>query len=160
VVEWTEDYYVYGTKTKIQSGATIDKLSVKAAQEKNTYKFSGGHFGLDINPADIAGMPPQLSAGQYRVNNIQADGILFGLAQDVVFTGGKIDAAPLNIASVPLGHYATFTPYEKVTVYLHQSIPGMVVTDVSSRPITVTFGGGTDEITLLYQPASGLFAQV
>ncbi|WP_308366692.1 MULTISPECIES: hypothetical protein [unclassified Microbulbifer] len=156
-ITWEEEYAIYASTTMIQGGATIQKMSDEMAQEQMMYAFQNGNFGT---PAPSG----QLSEGQYGVSNqtplSQATGLTFGLAQNVQVNGTAYVNRPINADWVPSKHVATFTPYENIKIFMNHNIEdGMVVTDIFSPSLTLTFGGSTTELTANYNATTGSFAQ-
>jgi hypothetical protein len=87
--------------------------------------------------------------------------LVFGLAQDVQANGTQHTVSPIHAQNVPGYPFATFTPYEKVKVYLHASATnGMVGPEVSSDVCGITFGGDITTVTVRYEPSTGNFVQV
>jgi len=155
-VAWEEDYALYASKVATQSGATIYKLSDVDANPMVCYPFQDyGAFGVPIQDNNI-------KKGQYKIsNNYQDEAMLtFGLAQGVQVNGTAFPNKPINAAIVPRDHEATFIPLTEIVIFLDSKISsGMVITEVSSTPTTLTFGGDTTEITVKYDAHSGLFIQ-
>lgn len=156
-VTWEENYALYASTTQIEGGATIQKMSDEMAQEQMMYSFQSGNFGT---PAPSS----QLGEGQYGVDNqtpiAQANGLTFGLAQSVQVNGTAYPNKPINADWVPSRHVATFVPYETIKVFMNNNIDdGMVVTEVFSPSLTLTFGGSTTELTANYNASTGGFAQ-
>ncbi|WKD50794.1 hypothetical protein [Microbulbifer spongiae] len=156
-VIWEQEYALYASTTQIEGGATIHKMSDDMAQEQMMYAFQNGNFGTPHASS-------QLSEGQYGVANQtpidQAAGLTFGLAQSVQVNGSAYPNKPINADWVPSKHVATFTPYENIMLFMNNNIQdGMVVTEIFSPSLTLTFGGATTELTANYNAATGRFAQ-
>jgi hypothetical protein len=156
-VVWEEDYALYASTTEIQSGATIMKMSDEQASEQMMYDFQSGNFGVPVPSG-------QLSKGMYGVTNMtpidQAVGLTFGLAQSVQVNGTAYVNKPINADYVPSKHTSTFTPYEVIKLFLGNEInDGMVVSEVFSNALTLTFGGDISELTAKYSAINGSFAQ-
>ncbi len=156
-VVWEEEYALYSSTTEIQSGATIQKMSDEAASEQMMYDFQNGNFGIP-SPSD------KLSKGMYGATNKtpidQAIGLTFGLAQSVQVNGTAQPNKPINADWVPSQHVTTFTPYEKILLFLDSEInDGMVVTDIFSNELTLVFGGDISDLTAKYNATTGSFAK-
>lgn len=155
-VEWTDTYAVYASKKIVEAGATIDRLADIEASQQKVYAFQNGGF-LEGQKSS------QLTPGQYQVNNnyAQEEWLTFGMAQDVQVNGTAFPSHPINAVVVPRDHTAVFTPYEKIKVMLRASMRNsLVVSDVSSNALTLTYGGGVTEHTIRYEPSGGKFVKV
>lgn len=156
-VTWEEEYALYSSTTEIQSGAVIQKMSDEAASEQMMYGFQNGNFGVPESS-------DKLSKGMYGATNktpiTQAVGLTFGLAQSVQVNGTAQPDKPINADWVPSQHIATFTPYEKIQLFLDSEInDGMVVTEVYSSTLVLTFGGEISVLTAKYNATTGSFAK-
>lgn len=131
-VTWTETYYVYGSNTQIQAGATIHTLSTFQGTDGDTYPFSGGQFHPGTN---------DLGQNQYGVKNADSNFQLLtaGLAQAAGGTGGTGgNLSPLNATVVPFNDQGIYQPIEKVAVFAFASANnGLVISSVSSNALTV-----------------------
>lgn len=155
-VEWTDDYALYASKSIVESGATIERLADITASQQKVYAFQNGAFAEGQKS-------PELSPGQYQVDNnyTQEDWLTFGLAQHVQVNGTALPNRPINAVVVPRDHSAVFTPYEKIKVMLRASMRNsLVVSDVASNAITLTYGGGVTEHTIRYEASGGKFVSV
>ncbi|NDI35738.1 hypothetical protein [Chengkuizengella sediminis] len=152
-VSWNENYNVYCSKTQIQNGATIDKLSEKNAEERSVYDFGSGIF--ENNKGE------KTSKGSYQVNNTTTDNLTFGLAQDVVANGSKTIGAPINASTVLAGQNGIFTPFEKVKILLQSNVmDGLVLSTISSNIYTAEFGGEIDSLSVRYDGSTGHFIEI
>lgn len=155
-IQWSDSYAVYAAKEKVQSGATINRLADTPATPKKIYSFADGAFASGKKAS-------HLGPGQYEINNDygQEDWLTFGLAQSVQVNGTAFPDHPINAVVVPYKHTAVFTPHEKITVMLRASMQNsLVMSDVASEGLTLTYGGGVVEHTIRYEANSGRFVKV
>ncbi len=155
-LEWKSDYALYCSNSELQSGVQINKLSDVMATAALKYIFKNACFSSTKDAGEL------LLPDSYYVRNEMDgyDALTFGLAQGIYVNGKAIPNRPINAVMVPFMHNTSFTPYEIVNVYLEANIKeSMVVTNVSTNPITLVFGGGIDTINIKYNRASGSFYQ-
>ncbi|NLR74231.1 hypothetical protein [Leeia aquatica] len=153
-VSWTDSYTLYASTSSVQNGATINMLSQAPGAETmqlpftNLASFGAATPGLTL-PVDTYGL-----VNQY----LRQPAMTFGLAQEANVSGTGLPASPINAALVPMNHQATFQPLEIIQVFMQANIDsGMVLTEVYSNTIDLTFGAGVNEQTIVYSPAVGGF---
>ncbi|QVN17340.1 hypothetical protein [Burkholderia pyrrocinia] len=156
-VTWQEQFTMYATTTTLQSGATIKMTSQTDAQIQPgwIYSFERGRF------TEAQGGDP----GTFNLRNQQTPGnFSFGLAQPVVINNVQT-SAPLNAVSVPYNVNATFTPLEKLSLFLSSySNNGSVIAAVASNALNITLSstspqadvGFNDQTNTFYLKKAGL----
>lgn len=156
-LEWETNYAVYCSNQELQSGVQINKLSDIMATPALKYIFKDGAFTADNNSGDI------FRTDSYYVKNEMAgyDSLTFGLAQGIYVNGKAVPNRPINAVTVPFMHNISFSPLEIVNVYLEADIKeSMVITNVNTTPLQLTFGNGVDTINIKYNKNSGTFFAV
>lgn len=156
-IEWTEEYGIYISNTKIEQGASIQKLSstpIGASTDKlYTLEPSGIISGPDTGGA------PDAFALLNNYNNM--DYMTVGLFQDasvnsVLITGNAMFGAPVLLAST-----AIMTPSTTLYIWLQSDITDNSVTTIITSPTTeLKFGGGVNQIAVAYDTQSGQFIPV
>jgi hypothetical protein len=134
VVTWTEDYFIYGTRTISDDGAAI-QITSRTHDPVETgamYTFANGHFTTGTGGKD----------GVFNVDNEQPDAgstpFNFGLAQKATINGTVV-LAPLNMVPANMGDKITFDPEETISIYLSDlQDNGVVISTVDSDALTVT----------------------
>jgi hypothetical protein len=157
-ITWEETYGIYAAPHQtLEHGATISRLSdVFTAQDGAAYSF--GELAVFSDPILDGGV----AAGSFQVNNDMPDPdysvLTFGLEQSAVVRGKIISPAPLNAALVPASMEAVFTPYTTVWVWLQANVTsGMIITQITSKATSVTFGGDVTKQSLSFQADTGRF---
>lgn len=153
-VYWENTYAIYVSNSKVQSKATINKLSDKVATSGIQYDFANGTFG---NPkqADID-IQPNTYYVKHNAENYPA--LTFGLAQSVVVNGEVKANNPINAVYIPYGQMVSMTPLEKIDVYLLNDITeSTVITHVQSLALPVVYGEGKESYTVTYNGKTGQF---
>jgi hypothetical protein len=148
-VTWTENYLIYGTTSSIDAGATIVMTSQTAGPvvTGRLYVFTQGQFTGE----------PGGESGSFDVENEQANGINFGLAQTAKINGTSA-LAPLNAVTVNANQTASFIPIETVSVYLTSfENNGVVISSVASNALVVTLTSDSPSATLGFDDASNTF---
>jgi hypothetical protein len=155
-VEWTEEFGLYASPTKIENGAEIHKYSeVFPAQDAAYYSFNPDYtFSGPFTGSGASGV------GQLKVNNHMPKDpystLTFGLEQKVTLNGTVIDAHPINI--VPADSSITFIPLKTIFVWTQNFLTsGTVITQIYSKRTSVTFGESKISQTLAYDPQTGGF---
>lgn len=148
-VSWEEQYGVYASTSQVENGATITKTSaVNPATSEVSYPFQNGTFGSPI---------PGGPANSYGIANQYSQQFTFGMAQSVTANGSKFDASPLNAVPVLSNEDATFTPIEKIKVFLHAHFNnGVIITNITSKALEVDLTN-SPKVTIKYDKASGKF---
>jgi hypothetical protein len=153
-VTWDEEYSVYASTTNIVNGAQIITNSSIAASSGNAYTFlPAGHFGAsNSNLSDTEyGV---INNSSFAVNGIPM--ITSGLYQTAVVNGTP-KSSPLNATPVPFGDTATFTPIEKVQVFVSSyQNNGLVIAEVTSQALTVDFTTQPTQ-SIIYDAATNQF---
>ena len=156
-VTWQDQYTMYASRTALQGGATINMMSQATALETKSLPFGNtGSFGNPdpavTLPSDSYGLENQYGTTPYLV---------FGLAQEANISGTAFPASPINATIVPANQSAVFQPLDIVQVFVQANVDnGMVLSQVAGQALTLTFGAGVNEITILYNAATGGFQQV
>lgn len=151
-VTWTDTYTMYASRSTLQGGATINMLSQAAALETESLPFNGGFLAADPTI--------KLSADQYGVENQYntTPYMVFGLAQSANVSGSAFPASPINATVVPANQSVIFSPLDVIQVFVAANIDnGMVLSNVSSASLTLTFGNGVIEQTVAYNATIGGF---
>ncbi len=150
VVSWETSYGVYASSTEIQSGATINKTSaVNPATAEIVYPFENGTFG---NPTS-----GDVSSNSYSISNKYSNQFTFGLAQSVTANGNKFEASPLNAVQVLSKQNATFTPIEKIAVFLRANFNnGVVISEIASNALDIDLTQQSN-VNIRYDKALGQF---
>jgi hypothetical protein len=134
-VTWDEEYSVYASTTNVVNGAQIITNSTTPATSGNSYAFlPAGHFGPSTS---------NVSNVEYGVKNQSQ----FTIGPIAMITSGLFQAAnvngtatgsPLNATPVPRQEQATFTPIEKVQIFVTSyENNGLVISEVTSQALTV-----------------------
>ncbi|MGD0152697.1 MAG: hypothetical protein ABSC17_02885 [Thermacetogeniaceae bacterium] len=150
-IDWTEGYYVYASKSEIQSGALIKKVSFKQANSGESYAFRNSIFET--------GLPGDTGINSYKVYNLNAppERLIFGLAQDVKVNGKKYDVNPINADPVLYSHSDVITPIERVSIFMERKIySSMVLSDIKGTSLEVDLTGAP-EATVKYNLLKGGF---
>lgn len=150
-VSWNESYYVYASKSEIQSGALIKKVSFKLANSGEVYSFKNSIFET--------GVPGGTPINSYKVINVNdpPECLLFGLAQDVRVNGKKYNVNPINADPVLYNHNDEITPIEKVTIFMERKIASsMVLSDIKGTSLEVDLTA-VPEATVKYNKLKGGF---
>lgn len=151
-VQWTENYYVYGSNQQLKAGATILTTSHFQAVAGDRYPFSGGQF----QPGSAT-----LANNQYGVYNGDSNFPLLtaGLAQVAGGSGGTAGAiSPLNATVVPFNEPGIYTPIEEVQVFaLAAANNGLVISTVASNALTVDLTQVTSQ-TIHYNSSNNTFS--
>jgi len=156
LVEWSDNYAIYASKSKVESGATVTRLADTIATPGKRYLFEGG--ALHSGKKDSS-----LKAGEYQVYNAYpgARYLTFGMAQDVQVNGTPYPNNPINAVTVPAKQTVNFIPYEKIMVCLRNSMRNsLVFSEVTSEDLVLTYGGGATEHTIHYESGNGRFKLV
>ncbi len=152
-IKWTEEYMLYASREEAMNGATIDKLSEVDALSELLYNFDNAIF-------ENAHTSSSVGTNEYGLTNKmdQYSYLTFGLAQKVTVNGTGTDGRPINAVTLPYNHTATFSPIEKVKVFLANDLNnGMVITKEFSNTIDVTYSGTESEKTITYDTSRGIF---
>ncbi|KUZ65821.1 hypothetical protein WI36_26060 [Burkholderia ubonensis] len=156
-VSWEEQYTMYATTTTLQAGATIKMTSQTDTQIQPgwIYTFERGKF------SEAQGGDP----GTFNLRNQQSTGSFsFGLAQPVLINNVQT-SSPLNAVPVPYNVNATFTPIQKLSLFLSSySNNGSVITAVASNALNITLTstspqanvGFNDQTNTFYLKKTGL----
>jgi hypothetical protein len=148
-VTWDAKYGIYASSTTVQNGSEIYKTSaVNPAICELSYPFENGTFS-----APVSGDTPNA----YGIKNQYSQQFTFGLAQSVTANGCKFDASPLNAVPVLSMQTSTFTPIEKIEVFLHSNFNnGVVISDITSKALELDFTNDQN-ITIRYDKTVGQF---
>lgn len=129
-ITWMENYSIYATTTALNAGATIVQTSATAPgiQTGWMYTFKQGQF------TGAAGG----GAKTFNMTNQQGGMFNFGLAQQAMVNNVPVNA-PLNAVPVLNNETASFTPEEKVSIFLSNSVNnGVVLSQVAGSALSVT----------------------
>lgn len=152
-IEWTESFALYASNSEIMNGATIHKMSDKAAACGIQYKLAEGM----LKTTGIMASNPENS---YIIRNEQDDypAVTAGLAQSVSVNGTAYVNNPINAVYLPLGQTATMTPIERVRISLQNDInDGTVITHLTSDALDICYEEGETEHIVGYNPKTGRF---
>lgn len=152
-IKWSEEYMLYASREEAMNGATIDKLSEVDALSELLYDFDNAIF-------ENAHTSSSVGTNEYGLTNKmdQYSYLTFGLAQKVTVNGAGTDGRPINAVTLPYNHTATFSPIEKVKVFLANDLNnGMVITKEFSNTIDVTYSGTESKKTITYDTSRGIF---
>ncbi|MGN0161359.1 MAG: hypothetical protein ACI4AQ_08235 [Lachnospiraceae bacterium] len=155
-IKWSEEYMLYASREEAMNGATIEKLSDVDAIAELVYDFKAGTF-------DNARTSGGVGKNEYGVSNQmdQYDVLTFGLAQKVDVNGTQEEGRPINAVTLPFNHTASFSPIERVRVFLAVNVNnGMVITREFSNSIDVTYTGTEVSKTIAYDDTKGMFIPV
>lgn len=155
-VKWSEEYMLYASREEAMNGATINKLSDVDAISELIYDFDNAIF-------DNAHTSSTVSKNEYGLANQmdQYPYLTFGLAQKVTVNGANTEGRPINAVTLPYNHTATFSPIEKVRVFLANDLNnGMVITKEFSNAIDITYSGTDVKKTIAYDTTKGMFVPV
>lgn len=156
IVKWTEEYMLYASREEAMNGATINKLSDVDAISELIYDFDNAIF-------DNAHTSTAVGKNEYGVSNQMDDysTLTFGLAQEVKVNGTSTEGRPINAVTLPFNHTATFSPIERVRVFLANDLNnGMVITKEFSNTIDVVYSGTDVKKTIAYDTEKGMFVPV
>lgn len=147
-VTWTANYVIYGTPASIRPGTAIAMTSrTGVAREGVLYTFTEGQF----TPA------PGGAPGWYGVQNNQANGISFGLAQQARINGTAA-LAPLNAVPVLMNEQAMFQVVERVSVCLTSfENNGVVISSVAGNALAVALTSANPSAALAFHDATNSF---
>lgn len=148
-ITWMVDYYIYGTTTVLQSGATITMTSQTdtPVQAGWTYSFAQGMF----TGASGAGTSFNVA------NNTSGGNFNFGLAQQAMINNVKT-IAPLNAAAVLYNQTGSFTPQEIVSIFLSSySNNGTVITSVAGNALAVTLSSAAPAANIGFNNSTNTF---
>lgn len=153
-LSWGEEYGIYASTSEVVNGATLNQLSnvpVGAAMNKL--------YTLEPS-AVISGPASGGAADSFALENLYSNKpyMTVGLFQDANVNGTDIAGNALSAVPVILASTALMTPYTTVYVWLQSLvISNTVVTLVTSPMTELKFGGGTNDISVAYDSASGKF---
>ena len=153
-VSWEETYGLYASTSDISGKARISKASYTEASEKQSYVFENGIFQPPVTDASLQGNTYEIA------NNVSEKAMLtFGLAQNIIANGVNYEGHPINAVQVMAHESATFTPHEKIRVFMEADIDdGMVISRIKGKTLELDFTDQTD-ITIKYDPAVGGFVK-
>lgn len=148
-VQWQSIYGVYASSTQVVAGSVIVATSVvNPALPGTIYPFANGTFGAPTG---------EIPRNQYGVANRDSQSLTFGLVQGITGAGGNSPNAPINAVPLLTQETATFTPTEKLSIFLSAEFDnGAVVTDVESPALALDFTTETSQ-TVHYDGESGQF---
>jgi hypothetical protein len=152
-VTWEDTYTLYASNTEIEGNATIQMMSQAPAAEMQSLIFASGSF-------QGAQQGVTLPADTYGVLNNETDvpALTFGLAQEATVSGNAVPSSPINAQWVPSHQNAAFEPLDVIQVFMQaQTSNGMVLSDVTSQAITLTFSGDAPSQAIAYSAALGGF---
>lgn len=155
-IKWSEEYMLYASREEAMNGATIEKLSDVDAISELIYDFDNGIF-------DNAHTSSAVGKNEYGLSNQmdQYPYLTFGLAQKVTVNGAATEGRPINAVTLPFNHTASFSPIEKVRVFLANDLNnGMVITKEFSNSIDITYSGTDVKKTITYDTSKGMFVPV
>jgi hypothetical protein len=155
VVSWEQIYGLYASYSETQGKARVLKSSYTLASEKQIYPFENGVFSVP---------QPDSTLGEntYEVSNKMQDYpcLVFGLAQDVVANGVSYEGNPINATKVLSNESATFTPHERIRIFMQSDIDdGMVISRIKSQSLDLDFTTQSD-IAIKYDKAVGAFVKI
>ena len=147
-LSWEEEYSVYATLASEEGGAEIFKASSFEAEAGSEYVLKD-----DVFSDNGDGTPDT-----YTVRNENnSDDQLFGLFQGVSVNGNDEEFNPLNAVRVGNNQKTTFTPIEKVSVFLHDSQDnGVILTEIYSDACEVDLTKETEQ-TLVFDRSNNTF---
>jgi len=151
-ITWTEQYYIYATTTQITAGAQIQMTSATGGpvQEGWLYTFQNGVFDQGA----------QGTGTSYNTKNEGGGLFGMGLAQQATLNNAQT-MAPLSVASVLNNEGASFTPSEKVSIYLSSvENNGSVTTRVTGDALTVTLKSASPSATIGFNDQTNTFYKV
>jgi hypothetical protein len=151
-VEWKEAYALYTCTEEVEEGAKITQsTSQDPAQDNKAYLFKDNRLVLD----NLGSAP---GVNKYRVKNDPSETeYIFGLAQSAAVNGGVSESQPLNAVKVLHGQTATFTPIEKIFVFLSGTQNnGVIISEVDGDALVVDFTQ-TPSATINYNPSNAQF---
>lgn len=152
-IKWSEEYMLYASKEEAMNGATIEKLSDVDAISEVIYDFESAVF-------DNAHSSASVGQNEYGLSNLmnQYPYLTFGLAQKATVNGTNTEGRPINAVTLPYNHTATFSPIEKVSVFLANDIDdGMVITKEFSNTIEIAYSGTEVKKAIAYDTTRGMF---
>lgn len=155
-IKWSEEYMLYASREEAMNGATINKLSDVDAISELIYDFDNAIF-------DNAHTSSTVGKNEYGLSNQmdQYPYLTFGLAQKVTINGTGTEGRPINAITLPYNHTATFSPIEKIRVFLANDLNnGMVITKEFSNAIDLTYSGTDVKKTIAYDTTRGMFVPV
>lgn len=154
-ITWSEEYALYSSQSSIENGASIQKLSDIEAKDRFRYPFENGIFNTPT-------LQPELKPDHYQVTNNISDypSLVFGVAQSVQVNGSPNPYKPLCATLVPKFQTADFEPLDIIEVYMDAKVKdGMVVTDVFSEKIVLTFDGENPNQRIMYKDGKFVVVQ-
>lgn len=150
---WQEEYGIYASTSSVTNGAVLSQLSsvpVGAAMNK---LYTLEPSGIISGPAS-GGYPDSFSL----TNKYDKDYMTVGLYQNATVNGTDIMGNALSAAPVLKASTAVMTPYTTVYIWLQSQVKSnTVVTNVTSPMTKITFGGGTNTVSVAYDSDSGKF---
>jgi len=154
-VIWEDIYGLYSSYTELQGNASIVKSSYVLASTKNTYPFESGIFSSPVLDSSI-------SDNTYEVLNKMSEYeyLTFGLAQNVQVNGLSYEGNPINATSVLPNQVASFTPNERIYIFMQSNIDNAVlISGVTSTELDIDFTGKS-EVTIKYDNSIGGFVKM
>jgi len=148
-VSWESEYGVYVSSSMVQNGAQILRTStVNPATDNTVYPFENCTFSKPEGGGKING---------YSILNKNSQSYTFGLTQSVIVNGDKITASPLNAVTVLAQQKASFTPIEKIKIFLKANFNnGMVISNITSKALILDFTE-TPNLSIRYDGSIGQF---
>jgi len=144
-VTWEDIYGLYSSYTELQYNANIIKVSYVLASTKNTYSFESGIFSSPVPD-------PSISDNTYEVLNKMSEYeyVTFGLAQNIKVNGLSYEGNPINATSVLTNQLASFTPNERISIFMKSNIDnGVIISRITSTELDIDFTGES-EVTIKY----------
>jgi hypothetical protein len=156
-VEWSEEYGLYASTSRIDQGAVITRISEKPPKVTDGESYVFGKSGTVFDPGD-----DYCEDGSFRIKNLMGGpaypSLTFGLTQTALINNNRIEAACINAAVVPSKLDVIFKPLTRVFVWLQSSYcSGTVITTIMSTLAEAVFGGGVNENSLVYDSGKGHF---
>ncbi|MCX8129071.1 MAG: hypothetical protein N3I35_03105 [Clostridia bacterium] len=157
-VTWEENYALYcSNKVELDDGTVINKMSHENdVVDQKCYPFEKAIFQKRTEP------PPEkpLTGGQFMVLNKDSayNSLTFGMAQDVIVNNTNYKVNTLNAAVIPYNQYGIFTPLEKISVVMLANTQNdMVISQVGSKTLDITYSGSDIEKNIVYDQKKGMF---
>ena len=150
-VTWIENYNLYASTSSLQAGATIQQTSITGVpiQTGWTYTFQNGVF---TGASGGAG-------GSFNMQNEQGGTLSFGLSQQAMVNNVPVNA-PLNAVPVGNNELASFTPEEKVSIFLSSMVNnGVVLSQVASNALPVTLTSQNPTASIGFTDSNNTFFQ-
>lgn len=151
-VSWETLYHLYGTTTALQDGVKIVMTSQTEtpAQLGWLYTFQNGFFTGAQGGGDTFNIANQMQSGSLTPFS-------FGLAQQAIVNNVKT-FAPLNAVPVLYNNRASFTPQEKLSVFLSSySDNGTVISQVASDALGITLTSQSPIANVGFNDANNTF---